>query len=458
MSIILLQIEVMSKVILRERLEELGVYPSKMLGQNFLLDVNLARAIVASLEPSEGDHVVEVGPGMGALTQHLVDSPATHITLLERDHRFVAELTQRYGSDRVRVIGGDAAKIDLRELYGWGPIKVIGNLPYSASTAIIARFTEALSPACKLVFMLQREVAERLVALPREDDYAAMTILLGRRWAVKKERLVPPEVFWPRPRVESAIVKIEPRVVRELVQCDEERFGEIVRLGFSSRRKKLSSLLKKSFPSAPKILEELGYPLSVRAEDLSVDDWSSLVRQLLPEKGDSKQELSDVVDEHDVPIGTMEREVIHVNKLRHRAVHVLIFNKKGELFLQKRSFWKENHPGLWCSSVAGHVCAGEDYPTAAKREVREEIGVEVDLLPLCRLEASEETAQEFIECFYGFSEGPFVMEPYELETGAFFAPAVIQRWLASHPEEFTPVFKMLNTSLVTGEVKSKECF
>lgn len=214
----------MSKATLLARLQELGVHPSKMLGQNFLLDPNLAQAIVAAIEPRSGDHIVEIGPGMGALTRHLVDSPASRITLLERDHRFVEELKRRYENDRVQVIGGDAAKIDLRQLYGWGPVKVIGNLPYSASTAIIAHFTEALSPACCLVFMLQREVAERLVARPGDHDYAALTVLLGRRWSVKKTRVVPPEVFWPRPHVESAIVELKPYKVSELLPCDEAEF------------------------------------------------------------------------------------------------------------------------------------------------------------------------------------------------------------------------------------------
>lgn len=435
--------ESMSKTELRERLEALGVHPSKMLGQNFLLDNNLARAIVASIEPSKEDHLVEIGPGMGALTRHLIDSSAAHITLLERDHRFVEELTRRYASDRVRIIAGDAAKVDLRKLYGWGPIKVIGNLPYSASTAIIAHFTEALSPASRFVLMLQREVAERLVALPGEDSYAALTILLGRRWSVTKQRLVPPAVFWPRPHVESAVVEIKPRLLSKLVPCNEEKFCEVVKLGFSSRRKKLSSLLKKSYPAAPEILESLGYPATIRAEDLEIKEWSELASRLDPCQSDHSLELMDVVDENDVPLKVLDRRSIHVNKLHHRAVHVLVFNAQGELFLQKRSFWKENQPGLWCSSVAGHLRAGESYRTAAEREVKEEIGVEIMPLSLCRFKASEETAFEFIECFYAFSEGPFVMHPYELETGAFFRLEVIKTWLASRPEEFTPVFKMI---------------
>ena len=186
----------MSKAELRARLDEIGVRPSRMLGQNFLLDTNLARAIVAGLDPRPGDHLVEVGPGMGALTGHLLESPAGRITLIERDHRLAAELGERHASEiragRLEVRQGDGAKTDLLSLYGHGPVKMVGNLPYSASTAIISHFTAASSPASRLVLMVQREVAERLAATPGHKDYAALTVHLGRRWSVRKTRIVPP--------------------------------------------------------------------------------------------------------------------------------------------------------------------------------------------------------------------------------------------------------------------------
>jgi len=441
--LVALQIEFMSKVELRANLEELGVHPSKMLGQNFLLDSNLARAIVADSNPQKGDHCVEIGPGMGALTEHLYNSTASRITLIERDHRFVAALKQRYESSRVRVIGGDAAKIDLRELYGYGPIKVIGNLPYSASTAIIARFTEALSPASSLVLMLQREVAQRLAATPGDDDYGALTVLLGRRWCVKKKRIVPPDVFWPRPSVESAVVKITRRPIQEIPLCNEAFFHDMVRLGFSSRRKQLGSLLKTSSSRWLQIVTDLGYPPTIRAENLNIKEWSFLVNQLSLVSPESKEELFDVVDENDIVVSSQERHFVHVNKLLHRAVHIWIFNNRGELFLQKRSYWKENHPGLWCSSVAGHVSTGENYLEAAKRELFEELGANVPLQLIHRILASEVTGQEFVECFVGIAEEPFFLDPEEIETGAFFHPRLIQEWIDIHPEEFTPLFKVI---------------
>jgi 16S rRNA (adenine1518-N6/adenine1519-N6)-dimethyltransferase len=433
----------MSKAELRVNLEKLGVYPSKMLGQNFLLDSNLARAIVADSNPQEGDHIVEIGPGMGALTEHIVASAASHITLIERDHRFVAALKQRYENSRVRVMSADAAKVDLRELYGYGPIKVIGNLPYSASTAIIARFTETLSPASCLVLMLQREVADRLAAVPGDDDYGALTILLGRRWCVKKTRIVPSDVFWPRPRVESAVVKISRRPIQEIPPCNEVLFRDMVRLGFSSRRKQLSSLLNIPASRWLEIATYLRHPPKIRAETLNFQEWSFLVNQLCPITSESKEELFDVVNENDTVLSTHERHFVHVNKLLHRAIHIWIFNHRGELFLQKRSYWKENHAGLWCSSVAGHVDAGESYYDAAKRELHEELGADVLLQPFHRILASEVTGQEFVECFVGIAEGPFILDPGEIETGAFFNSELIEQWMNAYPEEFTPLFKIV---------------
>jgi len=249
----------MSKTELRSRLEEIGVRPSRMLGQNFLLDPNLARAIVAGLEPHPSDHIVEIGPGMGALTVHLLESPVRRITLIERDHRLVAELRKRHLSEidagRLVVFQGDGAKADLRSLFGQGPVKMVGNLPYSAATAIIAHFTDSLSPASRLVLMVQREVAERLAAIPGNKNYAALTVQIGRRWSVKKLRIVPPDVFWPKPAVESAVIRLSRRPVSDLPNCDPEHFSRLVRRGFSARRKQLRSQL-----------------------DVSTGDWEAWVR------------------------------------------------------------------------------------------------------------------------------------------------------------------------------------
>jgi len=440
----------MLKAELRTRLEEIGVRPSRKLGQNFLLDPNLARAIVDALDPEPGDHLLEVGPGMGALTIHLLESPARRITLIERDHRLTSELRDRYAADihagRLQVIQGDGAKADLISLYGFGPVKMVGNLPYSASTAIITRFTTAISPASRLVLMVQREVAERLAALPGDKDYAALTVLLGRRWAVKKLRIVPPEVFWPRPTVESSVIAVNPRPAAGLPNCDPEQFTELVRQGFSARRKQLRSLLNLPKGLWEEWAERKGHPVTARAEDLPVDDWAELavlVQDREYPEVDPAGEIFDIVNDQDEVTGFMERDAVHVNNFRHRAVHIWIFNGCGELFLQKRSPWKQNNPGLWCSSTAGHVDSGETYEQAAHRELMEEIGIDSKLACIWKLESSPRTANEFIEVFVGASEGPFRFAPGEVQTGAFFQVDKIRSWLSESPEDFTPVFKLI---------------
>ena len=436
----------MSKAELRARLDEIGVRPSKMLGQNFLLDPNLAKAIVAGLDPQPGDHLVEVGPGMGALTVHILDSPARRITLIERDHRLVAELRERHAdaieSGRLEIRQGDGAKTDLLSLYGHGPVKMVGNLPYSASTAIISHFTAASSPACRLVLMVQREVAERLAATPGHKDYAALTVQLGRRWSVRKLRIVPPDVFWPRPAVESAVIEVSERSVEGLPNCDPERFSSLVRQGFSSRRKQLRSLLK--LPEG--IWEEWsslkGHPVTARAEDLPVDDWADLALKLTAPGHDHPEEMCDVVDTEDRPVASRLRTEVHVNNLLHRAVHLWIFNGRGELFLQKRSPWKINHPDQWCSSAAGHVDTGETYEEAGHREMQEEIGADCPLVKFWKVGATEETGYEFVEYLVGRHDGPFTFAPGEVETGAFFPIDQIRRWLEVSPDDFTPLFRM----------------
>jgi 16S rRNA (adenine1518-N6/adenine1519-N6)-dimethyltransferase len=436
----------MSKAELRARLDQIGVRPSKMLGQNFLFDPNLAKAIVADLEPGEGDHLVEVGPGMGALTTHILASPARRVTLIERDHRLAAEMKERYAeeiaSGRLEVRQGDGAKTDLLSLFGDGPVKMVGNLPYSASTAIISHFTAACSPACRLVLMVQREVAERLAATPGHKDYAALTVHLGRRWSVKKLRIVPPDVFWPRPAVESAVIEISKRSVEGLPNPDPEGFSLIVRQGFSSRRKQLRSLLKLTAGVWEEWSAGKGHPVTARAEDLSVDEWADLALHVTPEGHDHPHEMCDVVDSEDQVLESRLRTEVHVNNLIHRAVHLWIFNTRGELFLQKRSPWKINHPDQWCSSAAGHVDSGETYEEAGHREMREEIGADCHLVKFWKVGPTEETGFEFVEYLVGICDGPFRFAPGEVETGAFFPVEQIRRWVERSPREFTPLFKM----------------
>jgi 16S rRNA (adenine1518-N6/adenine1519-N6)-dimethyltransferase len=305
---------------------------------------------------------------------------------------------------------------------------------------LIAKFTSALSPASILVLTLQHEVAARLNAKPKTKEYGAMTVCTARRWTVDYLKKLPPTVFFPQPRVASAVVGFRRKTAEEVLPCDEGVFEALVRRGFSERRKQLRNLLSAFKGQWVELCAGLGVDVSVRAEELALGQWEELVRTLAPSEAQSAEEEFDEVDEDDQVLGPKSRESVHVNNLRHRAVHILITNALGELFLQKRSLWKDRNPSLWDSSTAGHVDAGESYSQAARRELREEIGIECVLEGIGRLPCSENTGWEFIEVFHGTHEGPFQLAPLELETGAFFPRDQVRSWVRDHPEDFSPIF------------------
>ena len=157
------------------------------------------------------------------------------------------------------------------------------------------------------------------------------------------------------------------------------------------------------------------------------------------------EDIFDVVNEHDEIIGRELRSVVHARELLHRAVHVLVYNAAGQLFLQKRSMTKDNDPGLWDSSCSGHVDSGESYAVAAERELMEEIDLLVDepMEELFKIEASAGTGFEFAVIYRTESEGPFTLCPEEIDEGRWFTPEEIDNALANEPEKFSPTFKIV---------------
>jgi len=150
------------------------------------------------------------------------------------------------------------------------------------------------------------------------------------------------------------------------------------------------------------------------------------------------EEIFDLVNERDEVIGQKPRSEIHRLKLKHRAVHVLVFNARGELFLQKRSLNKDCFPGAWDSSASGHLDTGESYDACAVRELREELGLELARAPerLFKIAACPETGQEFVWVYRCVAEGPFTLHPDEIECGDWFSPARLHQWLAEQPRVF----------------------
>lgn len=160
---------------------------------------------------------------------------------------------------------------------------------------------------------------------------------------------------------------------------------------------------------------------------------------------EEQEELFDVVDASDTVVSAAPRSEVHRRQLRHRAVHVFVFNAAGEIFLQQRSLRKDTAPGRWVSSCSGHVDAGEDYDTAARRELAEEIGLREPeaLRPLFKEEARRETGHEFVWVYYCADEGPFTLDTDEIMDGRWVSPARLDAWLAERPRDFAWSFAHL---------------
>ena len=196
-------------------LREIGVAPVKTLGQNFLHDRNLARWIVERAQLSADDYVVEVGPGLGALTEFLLASGA-RVLAIEKDARLAKFLRTRFETERLEIIHADALEFDVRTLFAQPRVKFVGNLPYNISSQVLLRFTKYPSPISLWLCMLQREMARRLSAQPRAADYGALTLIMQLHYRVEYLRTVPASVFLPQPEVESAFVKLEPRAAERI--------------------------------------------------------------------------------------------------------------------------------------------------------------------------------------------------------------------------------------------------
>ena len=251
----------------------------KKLGQNFLIDENVVRQIVEAAELSEADTVLEVGPGIGTLTQGLAESKAK-VVAVELDTRLLPVLaTTLEGYDNVRVVHGDILKVNIMEEVGAPEFKVCANLPYYITTPIIFALLEKRLPMERLVAMVQKEVAERMAAQPGGKDYGALSVAIQYYTEPEIAFIVPPTSFIPAPAVDSAVIVCKRRSKPPVEVCDEALFFRVVKAAFSLRRKMLSNSLKNMGIKSEQVvkwLELAGVDGKRRAETLSLEDFAKL--------------------------------------------------------------------------------------------------------------------------------------------------------------------------------------
>ena len=259
----------------------------KSLGQNFLVDRNYQQRIVAALEAKPDDTVLEIGPGTGALTEHLAGH-VRRLVAIEKDRALAAALQQRFaGRADVEIVDGDALETDIVALLGdLAAARVIGNIPYNITSPLIFRMLERAHRPQRLVFMVQKEVADRIVSPPGDKQYGALSV--GVRTVAHAERLfvVPRGAFRPAPGVDSAILRIDPYFPAPLTQAEEYDVRTLARVAFGRRRKQLQRILRDA-PEYALDSEDVGpllAPLEIdgaaRPETLAPETFVALARAL----------------------------------------------------------------------------------------------------------------------------------------------------------------------------------
>jgi 16S rRNA (adenine1518-N6/adenine1519-N6)-dimethyltransferase len=245
--------------------------PKKRFGQHFLTDRHYLRRIVEAIDPRPGDSMVEIGPGTGVLTAELAER-LERLHAVEIDRDLAAGLRDRFPGGKVVVHQADALAFDFGQLPA--PLRVVGNLPYNVSTPILFRIA-ALAPRVRdCVFMLQKEVVERMVAAPASPEYGRLSVMLQYRFAMVLELRVPPGAFTPPPRVDSAIVRMVPLGSDRLRARDEDLLAQIVKAAFSQRRKTLRNALKARVPEEAFVKTKIDP--ARRGETLSVAEFVAL--------------------------------------------------------------------------------------------------------------------------------------------------------------------------------------
>lgn len=249
------------------------VYAKKYLGQHFLKDENIAKQIVEAIDEKLADAILEIGPGMGVLTKYLLEL-ASHCHYVEKDEESVAYLQENYPEIKPFLILDDFLKMDLRP-YVSKQLSVIGNFPYNISSQIFFKLLDFIDTIPQVVCMLQYEVAQRISSPKGSKQYGILSVLLQSYYEVELLFKVPPGVFLPPPKVDSAVIRLKRREDYDtVINCDKKLFRTIVKTAFNQRRKMISNSLKPLL-MGKKIENDI---MNKRPEQLGVEDFVSLTR------------------------------------------------------------------------------------------------------------------------------------------------------------------------------------
>ena len=244
--------------------------PKKRFGQNFLQDQYIIQQIIQLINPQKEQNLVEIGPGLGALTKPLLEH-VVHLDVVEIDRDILAYLHEKYTNEQISIHDGDALKFDFS--FNGLPIRVIGNLPYNISTPLLFHLSQ-FSNIIDMHFMLQQEVVDRICAAPNNGDYGRLSVMLQYKYTCTKMIDVAARCFYPSPKVESAIVRLIPKPPGDWQHIDEKRLNYIVTSAFSQRRKTILNSLKGIFTKD--VLLNAGIDVTKRAENLTVAEYINL--------------------------------------------------------------------------------------------------------------------------------------------------------------------------------------
>ena len=276
--------QIADKGVTKHILRAFGLHASRRLGQNFLISPGVVRAVVEAAEIENGDRVLEIGPGIGTLTQGLLEAGA-EVTAVELDKKLPAVLAETLrGYEHLKVVQGDILRTDIPALMGNQPFKVAANLPYYITTPILLSLLEQSLPITHIVTMVQKEVAERMTARPGGKDYGALSVAVQYHTEPEIVLDVPPSCFFPAPEVDSAVIACTVRQTPAVAVQDEKLFFRVVKASFGQRRKTLSNALKPLGFSKAQIEDALlgaGIDSTRRGETLSLEEFAAIANKLM---------------------------------------------------------------------------------------------------------------------------------------------------------------------------------